>query len=114
MGLMTGKRGLVMGVANDHSIAWGIAKALSDQGASLAFTYQGEVLQKRVEPLAASVNSNLVIPCDEAIEVSTKQLHFQLASSTDGFGLRHTRPSRATEETTKAQALFSRRSRFGS
>ncbi|CAH1656598.1 MULTISPECIES: enoyl-ACP reductase FabI [unclassified Chelatococcus] len=63
-GLMQGKRGLVMGVANDHSIAWGIAKALSDHGAELAFTYQGDSLRKRVAPLAESVGSSLVIPCD--------------------------------------------------
>jgi enoyl-[acyl-carrier protein] reductase I len=61
---MQGKRGLVMGVANDHSIAWGIAKALAAQGAELAFTYQGEALGKRVKPLAESVGANLVIPCD--------------------------------------------------
>jgi enoyl-[acyl-carrier protein] reductase I len=63
-GLMHGKRGLIMGVANDHSIAWGIAKALAAQGATLAFTYQGGALKKRVEPLAASVGSSLLIPCD--------------------------------------------------
>ena len=63
-GLMGGKRGLVMGVANDHSIAWGVAKALADQGAEIAFTYQGEALGKRVKPLAASVGSSLVLPCD--------------------------------------------------
>lgn len=62
--LMQGKRGLIMGVANDHSIAWGIAKALADQGAELAFTYQGEALGKRVKPLAAKVGSTLVLPCD--------------------------------------------------
>src|SRR5204863_8937434 len=56
--LMQGKRGLIMGVANDHSIAWGIAKALSQHGAALAFTYQGEALGRRVKPLAESVNSN--------------------------------------------------------
>ncbi len=63
-GLMQGKRGLVMGVANDHSIAWGIAKTLAGEGASLAFTYQGDALGKRVKPLAASVGSDLVLPCD--------------------------------------------------
>jgi enoyl-[acyl-carrier protein] reductase I len=63
-GLMHGKRGLVMGVANDHSIAWGIAKTLAAHDAKLAFTYQGEALGKRVKPLAASVNADLVIPCD--------------------------------------------------
>lgn len=63
-GLMTGKRGLIMGVANNHSIAWGIAKVLADQGAELAFTYQGEAFGKRVEPLAESVGSKILIPCD--------------------------------------------------
>ena len=63
-GLMKGRRGLVMGVANDHSIAWGIAKTLHDQGAELAFTYQGEAFGRRVKPLAESVGSKLVLPCD--------------------------------------------------
>jgi enoyl-[acyl-carrier protein] reductase I len=62
--LMQGKRGLVMGVANDRSIAWGIAKAAADQGAELAFTYQGDALKKRVEPLAAGIGSDIVLPCD--------------------------------------------------
>ena len=61
---MQGKRGLIMGVANDHSIAWGIAKAVAAQGAELAFTYQGEALGKRVKPLAHSIGSEIVIPCD--------------------------------------------------
>jgi enoyl-[acyl-carrier protein] reductase I len=63
-GLMKGKRGLVMGVANDHSIAWSIAKSLHAQEAELAFTYQGDAFGKRLEPLAASVGSNIMIPCD--------------------------------------------------
>ena len=62
--LMQGKRGLIMGVANDHSIAWGIAKALATHGASLAFTYQGEALGKRVRPLAEQLGSTFVMPCD--------------------------------------------------
>src|SRR3981081_1184926 len=62
--LMKGKRGLVMGVANDHSIAGGIAKTLAAQGAELAFTYQGEALGKRVKPLAQSLGVPLVLPCD--------------------------------------------------
>jgi enoyl-[acyl-carrier protein] reductase I len=62
--LVGGKRGLIMGVANDHSIAWGIAKALKNQGAELAFTYQGEALGKRVKPLAGKLDSTLVLPCD--------------------------------------------------
>src|SRR6202046_1305170 len=63
-GLMNGKRGLIMGVANDHSIAWGIAKTLAAHDATLAFTYQGDALGKRVKPLAASVNADMVLPCD--------------------------------------------------
>jgi enoyl-[acyl-carrier protein] reductase I len=62
--LMKGKRGLIMGIANDHSIAWGIAKALAAQGAELAFTYQGEALGKRVRPLAQSLDVELVLSCD--------------------------------------------------
>jgi enoyl-[acyl-carrier protein] reductase I len=62
--LMSGKRGLIMGVANDHSIAWGIAQTLADHGAKLAFTYQGDALRKRLEPLAESIGSDLVLPCD--------------------------------------------------
>lgn len=63
-GIMAGKKGLIMGVANDHSIAWGIAKAMADQGAEIAFTYQGETLEKRVRPLAESIGSDILIPCD--------------------------------------------------
>ena len=62
--LMQGKRGLIMGVANNHSIAWGVARALAEQGATLAFTFQGEALGKRVKPLAESLGSSLVLPCD--------------------------------------------------
>ncbi|MBW3097639.1 enoyl-ACP reductase FabI [Pseudohoeflea coraliihabitans] len=63
-GLMQGKRGLIMGVANDHSIAWGIAQAVAAQGAELAFSYQGEAFGRRVKPLADSVNAKLLLPCD--------------------------------------------------
>lgn len=69
-GLMAGKRGLVMGVANDHSIAWGIAKALSAAGAELAFTYQGEAFGRRVRPLAEEVGAKLLLPCDVEDEAS--------------------------------------------
>jgi len=62
--LMKGKRGLIMGVANDHSIAWGIAKTLADHGAELAFTYQGDAFKKRVEPLLAEVGSDTLLPCE--------------------------------------------------
>ncbi|MBI4030268.1 MAG: enoyl-ACP reductase FabI [Proteobacteria bacterium] len=68
--IMAGKRGLIMGVANDRSIAWGISKAVSDAGAKLAFTYQGEALEKRVRPLAESVQSDIVLPCDVTDEAS--------------------------------------------
>ena len=62
--LMQGKRGLIMGVANDHSIAWGIARTLAAHGAALAFTYQSDALGRRVRPLAQSIGSSLVLPCD--------------------------------------------------
>lgn len=62
--LMAGKRGLVMGVANDHSIAWGIARAIHAQGGEVAFTYQGDAQLKRLKPLAASIGSSIVMPCD--------------------------------------------------
>ncbi len=73
-GLMKGKRGLIMGLANDKSMAWGIAKALADAGAELAFSYQGEALKKRVDPLAASLGSQLVLPCDVSDESSVENL----------------------------------------
>ena len=69
-GLMAGKRGLIMGVANDRSIAWGAAAAAHAQGAELAFTYQGEALEKRVRPLAESVGSSIIAPCDVTDDAS--------------------------------------------
>ncbi|SMO35669.1 enoyl-ACP reductase FabI [Paracoccus laeviglucosivorans] len=76
--LMKGKRGLVMGVANDRSIAWGIAKALADQGAELAFSYQGDAFGKRVEPLAASVGSDLLLDVDVNDDASLDAAFAQL------------------------------------
>ena len=76
--LMQGKRGLVMGVANNRSIAWGIAKAVAAQGATLAFTYQGDALKKRVEPLAAEVGSKLVLPCDVTDKASMDEVFAEL------------------------------------
>ena len=73
-GLMEGKRGLVMGVANDHSIAWGIAQACAGQGADLAITYQGDAFGKRVKPLAAELGSKLVLPADVEDEQSLEAL----------------------------------------
>jgi enoyl-[acyl-carrier protein] reductase I len=78
---MQGKRGLIMGLANDRSLAWGIAKALADQGAELAFSYQGEALEKRVRPLAEQLNSSLLIDCDvssmEALDQAFAELRKQ-------------------------------------
>ncbi|PJI91610.1 enoyl-[acyl-carrier-protein] reductase [NADH] [Yoonia maricola] len=76
--LMKGKRGLIMGLANDKSIAWGIAKACADAGAELAFSYQGEALKKRVDPLAASVGSDIILPCDVGDEASIDALFTSL------------------------------------
>ena len=72
--LMAGKRGLIMGLANDKSIAWGIAKACADAGAELAFSYQGEALKKRVEPLAAQIGADLLVECDVANQDSLDAL----------------------------------------
>jgi enoyl-[acyl-carrier protein] reductase I len=72
--IMAGKRGLVMGVANDHSIAWGIARTLHAHGAELAFTYQGQAFKERVEPLAASVGGRILLPCDVENEASLDAL----------------------------------------
>jgi enoyl-[acyl-carrier protein] reductase I len=76
--LMAGKKGLVMGVANERSIAWGIAKACHDQGAELAFTFQGEALEKRVRPLANSIGARIVTPCDvtnpQSIDATFKEI----------------------------------------
>jgi enoyl-[acyl-carrier protein] reductase I len=83
--LMQGKRGLVIGVANDHSIAWGIAKRLGEQGAKLAFTYQGEALGKRVRPLAESVGSSLVLPCDVEDIAAVDLVFAKLARSWGGL-----------------------------
>lgn len=72
--LMAGKRGLIMGLANDKSIAWGIARACADAGAELAFSYQGDALKKRVDPLAAQLGSKIVLPCDVGDETTIDAL----------------------------------------
>jgi enoyl-[acyl-carrier protein] reductase I len=79
MGLMAGKQGLVMGVANDRSLAWGIAKAVHAQGAQLAFTYQGDALGKRVRPLAESLDSDFVLDADVTSEASLDALFAAVA-----------------------------------
>jgi enoyl-[acyl-carrier protein] reductase I len=83
--LMAGKRGLIMGVANDRSIAWGIARAVAAQGAEVAFTYQGEALEKRVRPLAESIGSSLVLPCDVADDASVDAAFATLKESWGGL-----------------------------
>jgi len=75
--IMKGKKGLVMGVANDRSIAWGIAKKIASEGAEVAFTYQGEALKKRVSPLAESVGSSIIIPCD-VTDTASMQATFKI------------------------------------
>ena len=84
-GLMHGKRGLIMGLANDKSIAWGIARALADQGAEMAFSYQGEALKKRVEPLIASIKMSEMLECDVADEGSMDALFAHLHSLWGGI-----------------------------
>ena len=77
--LMAGKRGVVFGVANNRSIAWGITKAVTDQGAEVALTYQGDAIKKRVEPLAKEIGSKLVLPCDVTDEASVDSVFMTLA-----------------------------------
>jgi len=84
-GIMAGKRGLIMGLANDKSIAWGIAKACHAQGAELAFSYQGEALKKRVGPLAAQVGSDIVLPCDVGDGASIDQMFADLGDIWDNL-----------------------------
>ena len=82
---MAGKRGLIKGVANDRSIAWGIAKAAADQGAQLAFTFQGEALEKRVRPLAEQVGSSLVEPCDVTEDGSIDRVFEKVGAAWGGL-----------------------------
>ena len=89
MGLLSGKKGLIMGVANERSIAWGIAKSCSSQGAKLAFTYQGEALKKRIIPLAESVGSNLTLECDVADETAIKEAFVKIKDVNVGDKLKN-------------------------
>ena len=84
-GLMDGKRGLIMGVANDHSIAWGIAKTLHQHGAQIAYTYQGDALLKRVKPLAEQTKSDIILPCDVSRDDDIDNLFVELAKHWDGL-----------------------------
>lgn len=83
--LMKDKKGLIMGVANDRSIAWGIAQQAAAHGASLAFTYQGEALEKRVKPLADSVNSSILLPCDVTDTASVEHVFTEIEKSWGGL-----------------------------
>ena len=83
--LMAGKRGLVMGVANDRSIAWGIARIVAEHGAALAFTYQGEALEKRVRPLAEQVGSDIILPCDVTDNESMDKLFSEISDRWGGL-----------------------------
>ena len=83
--LMTGKKGLIMGVANDRSIAWGIAQQVAAEGASLAFTHQGEALERRVKPLAESLQSSFVLPCDVTDTASIERVFSEIAKNWGGM-----------------------------
>lgn len=83
--LLSGKRGLIMGVANNHSLAWGIARAAAEQGAELAFTYQGDALAKRVRPLAESLGSDILIPCDVSSDEDLDRAFAELKEHWDSF-----------------------------
>lgn len=83
--IMQGKKGLIMGVANDRSIAWGIAKACADAGAELAFTYQGDALERRVKPLAESVGSTMIMPCDVTDDASVDATFDQIEKEWGGL-----------------------------
>src|SRR5215471_19612665 len=104
--LMAGKRGLIMEVANDHSIAWGIARFLASHGASLAFTYQGDAQGKRLKPLAQSVGSEMLFPCDVGNDADLDAAFASLGRSWDGLDfLVH---AIATPTRTSSKAAMSR------
>ena len=110
--LMLGKRGLIMGVANDRSIAWGISRALHKHGAELAFTYQGEALAKRVKPLAESVNSSMVFPCDVTDDESIDQVFASIGRSWDGLDFVVHAIAYSDREELKGQFLNTSRDNF--
>lgn len=87
MGLLTGKKALIFGVANERSIAWGIAQAFHREGAELGFTYLGEALEKRVRPLAASVNSTLILPCDASKDSEIEATFAEVAKQWGKFDI---------------------------
>jgi enoyl-[acyl-carrier protein] reductase I len=110
--LMAGKRGLVMGVANDRSIAWGIARAVADHGGSLAFTYQGEALEKRVRPLAETVGSDIVLPCDVTDADSMDHLFAEIGERWGGLDFVVHAIAFADKDELKGQYLDTSRENF--
>jgi len=110
--LMAGKRGLVMGVANKRSIAWGIAKALAEHGAEIAFTFQGEALEKRVRPLADSLGARLVMDCDVADEASVERVFAELKASWGKFDFLLHAIAYSDKEELKGKYLDTTRSNF--
>ena len=110
--LMAGKRGLIMGVANERSIAWGIASAVHAHGATLAFTYQGEALAKRVRPLAESVGSQIVLPCDVTDDASIDAVFDALDKSWGGLDFLVHAIAYADKEELKGKYLNTSRDNF--
>ena len=110
--LMAGKRGLVMGVANDRSIAWGIAKAAADHGAELAFTYQGEALEKRVRPLAQSVGAEILLPCEVTDDASLDAVFETISRQWDGLDFLVHAIAYSDKEELKGQYLATSRRNF--
>ena len=111
-GLLAARKGLVMGVANDRSLAWGIARAANAHGAELAFTYQGETLEKRVQPLAESVGSSLVLPCDVTDESSVEATFAAVADQWGGLDFVIHAIAYSDKEELKGQYLDTSRENF--
>ena len=111
-GLLAARKGLVMGVANDRSLAWGIARAANAHGAELAFTYQGETLEKRVRPLAESVGSSLVLPCDVTDESSVETTFAAVADHWGGLDFVIHAIAYSDKEELKGQYLDTSRENF--
>ena len=111
-GLLAARKGLVMGVANDRSLAWGIARAANAHGAELAFTYQGETLEKRVQPLAESVGSSLVLPCDVTDESSVETTFAAVADQWGGLDFVIHAIAYSDKEELKGQYLDTSRENF--
>ncbi len=110
---LTGKRALVMGVANDHSIAWGIARALRGAGADLAFTYQGEAFARRVQPLAASLGSDVLIDADVTDDASLDRAFTELAERWGGLDILVHAIAFSSREELQGRFIDTSRSNFG-